>query len=382
MSGIYAYLESQADDLARLYASPWCSLAVFQSLDAVSKQCVLWWGVCILSPRARVHAVRTPAFRSVSTSPTRRIISRLLFFKGITLSYALFEQWFKPLPAVRRELRECVDRLLRLRILGSPVGSGVGGEQGPWRGADMNGTVETAAPLIGNGIFLAAMHEALTASRASPWRAETDALPPLASPPTRAEIEAHAAHRWNAVLHFLVGTADAPAPDAKVVELLVSTHLLAPGASAADEMLFDADGVVVGMGAEAAESGGVTAATSAQLRGKALTFDDIMELGGGDVHITRRGYEFLLKDTAVQVRSMVDIDMWWAVASRQRSPPPFSIHPHFSRLPRPSPHHSCGRSSTSTCAPRPAAAWRRRTSSRSCLSSASANPARATPWAR
>lgn len=41
------------------------------------------------------------------------------------------------------------------------------------------------------------------------------------------------------MLHFLVGTADAPVPEPKVIELLVSTHLLAPGASADDEPLFD-----------------------------------------------------------------------------------------------------------------------------------------------
>lgn len=36
--------------------------------------------------------------------------------------------------------------------------------------------------------------------------------------------------------------------------------------------------------------------------GKSLAYDDIMRLGGGAVHITTGGYEFLLKDTSLQVR--------------------------------------------------------------------------------
>ena len=275
-AGIYAYLESQSHELDRLYASPWCSLAVFQSLDAMSKQ----------------------------------IILRLLFFKSAVLSYAYFEQWTKPTTAVRRELRESVNRLLRLRILGSPDASSANGSNSnsgrvTWRAQDMNGVVDTEEPLVVNSIFATSMQAAFTTTAATPWFDETTALPSMRSPPSAAEIEAHAAHRWNAVLHFLVGTADAPTPDNKVIELLVSTRLLAPGASAADEMLFDSEGRVVGMGAEAAESGGIGAAAAAAARGTPLTFDEIMGLGGGQVHITRGGYEFLLKDTAVQVRHTV-----------------------------------------------------------------------------
>lgn len=38
---IYRYLLAQpADDINSLYRSPWCALAVYQSLDGLSKQCV------------------------------------------------------------------------------------------------------------------------------------------------------------------------------------------------------------------------------------------------------------------------------------------------------------------------------------------------------
>jgi hypothetical protein len=116
-------------------------------------------------------------------------------------------------------------------------------------------------------------------------------------------VEAYAAHRWNAVLHFLIGTSDAPVPDPKVVELLVSTRLLAPGASAEDELRFDAQGRVLGLGAAAAADGGLDAASAALRKGASLSYEEIMELGDAAVHITGAGYEFLLKDTAVQVAS-------------------------------------------------------------------------------
>jgi hypothetical protein len=42
MASIYSYLEAQKpEDLDELYDSPWCCLAVFQSLDPLGKQWVV-----------------------------------------------------------------------------------------------------------------------------------------------------------------------------------------------------------------------------------------------------------------------------------------------------------------------------------------------------
>ena len=278
-SSIYGYLEGQsADQLASLYRSHWCALAIYQSLDPLSKQLLL----------------------------------RLLFFKSTVVAFELLEQWVKPQHRCRAELRAAVDHLVKLHILGVPAAaaaaapSGGGGDVAaapPRRGLDMNGPVDTDRPLVINGFFVASLQHALTTEERTPWATHTAALPALLRPPDGAAIEAYAAHRWNAVLHFLIGTSDAPVPDGKVIELLVSTHLLAPGGSAEEEVLFDGEGNAMGTaaGSDAAEEGGVDAATAAARAGRSLTFDEIMELGGGAVHITRSGYEFLLKDTAVQV---------------------------------------------------------------------------------
>jgi Transcription factor Tfb2 len=41
-SSIYSYIESASvEDLDELYSSPWCALAVFQSLDPIAKQIVM-----------------------------------------------------------------------------------------------------------------------------------------------------------------------------------------------------------------------------------------------------------------------------------------------------------------------------------------------------
>lgn len=129
---------------------------------------------------------------------------------------------------------------------------------------DMNGQVETDEPLVMNTFFAASLQKALTATEETPWQAASERLPPLANPPLPAVVEAYAAHRWNCVLHFLVGTADAPVPEPKVIELLVSTHLLAPGASSDDEPLFDSAGNKLGSRGEVGDTpGAIDAATAA-----------------------------------------------------------------------------------------------------------------------
>ena len=41
MSSVYHFLLSQPpEDMNTLYRSPWCALAVYQSLDSLAKQCV------------------------------------------------------------------------------------------------------------------------------------------------------------------------------------------------------------------------------------------------------------------------------------------------------------------------------------------------------
>jgi len=207
---VYQYLLARpADDVNTLYGSPWCALAVYQSLGSLAQTLVM----------------------------------RLLLIKGTMVAREFLEQWVKPQPRAREELRRCVDALRRLHILGSPPApvAPPGGPPPPRRrGMDMNGVVETAEPLVLNGFFAASLQRALTTRDDAPWQAPSAVLPPLARPPAPGDVEAYAAHRWNCVLHFLVGTADAPAPDPKVVELLVSTHLLAPGTAADEEPMFDA----------------------------------------------------------------------------------------------------------------------------------------------
>ena len=70
-------------------------------------------------------------------------------------------------------------------------------------------------------------------------------------------------------------------PCVQVIELLVSMGLLTPG--------------------EEGESDAGPAASFPPAAGVALTFADIMAKGNCAVSITRAGYEFLLRDTAVQL---------------------------------------------------------------------------------
>jgi hypothetical protein len=78
-------------------------------------------------------------------------------------------------------------------------------------------------------------------------------------------------------LHSICLDCSPPKLHFQVIELLVSTGLLAPGT----------------------DEGAVGASRSSGA--KALTYAAILAAGGGSVSITRAGYEFLLRDTAVQL---------------------------------------------------------------------------------
>ena len=208
---VYAYLLQQPEEhVNALLQSPWCALAVYQSLGPLAQA----------------------------------VVMRLLVLKGAVVAREFLDQWVKPQPRAREELARVVDSLRRLHLLGSPPPPppppGHAGPPPRRRGMDMNGMLETAEPLVLNAFFAGSLQRALTTRDEAPWQGPSAALPPLARPPAPGAVEAYAAHRWNCVLHFLVGTVDAPVPEPKVVELLVSTHLLAPGASADEEPLFDA----------------------------------------------------------------------------------------------------------------------------------------------
>lgn len=183
--------------------------------------------------------------------------------------------------------------------------------------------------------FRESLQSALTTETDVPWQTETGGLPLLVAPPPLAEVENYAASRWNAILHYLVGSPDAPEPDPQMIELLVSTRLLAPG-KASDALLLDAEdagpaasptsskpsssptagpgaGAGAGAGASSSSSGAVgaadgaaavAAATSGQR--KRMTFAEIVSSGGGNVFITRAGYEFLLRDTSVQLWTFIN----------------------------------------------------------------------------
>lgn len=181
--------------------------------------------------------------------------------------------------------------------------------------------------------FRESLQAALTTETDVPWQTETAGLPPLVAPPPLAEVENYAASRWNAILHYLVGSPDAPEPDPQMIELLVSTRLLAPG-KASDAVSLDADDggpaasptsskpsgsptAAAGAGAGAAagassssssasSSAAATATAAKSGQRKRLTFAEIVAAGGGNVFITRAGYEFLLRDTSVQLWTFIN----------------------------------------------------------------------------
>ena len=124
---------------------------------------------------------------------------RMLMLKGSLVAREFLEQWIKPQPRAREELRESIDKLKQLHILGSPppppVPAGYSGPPPKRRAMDMNGATETDEALVLNSFFALSLQKALTASEETPWQEASAALPPLRSPPSPLQVEAYAAHR-------------------------------------------------------------------------------------------------------------------------------------------------------------------------------------------
>lgn len=188
---------------------PWTCRAVFQSLPPLAKQYVM----------------------------------RLLCLEG-AVTRALLDGWVDPAAGARaREAhRRAVRRLDRLRILLTAPGNTVRAWIGDWVGTvwgwiDGFGWGRGGGRLIRfyvrsrphpnpstttkktqkqdafelNPPFRAHLRAALASHRAGPWMASDPSLPPLKPDPhpqTPQQLEGYMCGKWNAVLHFLVGSAD------------------------------------------------------------------------------------------------------------------------------------------------------------------------------
>jgi Transcription factor Tfb2/Transcription factor Tfb2 (p52) C-terminal domain len=223
------------------------------------------------------------------------------------IAFEFIYQMIKPNSWCKEEANTSIQTLLKLRIIGSPETP----ESGPVKrkALDVTGSLETETSFLMNKYFQLSLQKALSNIGASPWSEETLKLSPPWLIPTKAEIETFASQKWNNMLHFLLGTSEAPTPDARVVELLVSTKLLHPGQSPSE--VSKANGVPFWLldeedEEENADKGvGSTSKEASKSKRKALSFQEIMLLGKGSVYITPRGYEFLLQETKVQLWTFI-----------------------------------------------------------------------------
>ena len=285
VTSVFGYLTTiSSDDLSELYRVPYCALSVLQSLCPVA----------------------------------RTFILRLLPFRA-PVKESLLRAWLRPGASGDALFRYALAELRNLSLLCPPAA-------GAATALSIDGTVPIKSGVtdayILYPVFADALAVALTNEEAVPWEAASRELGADDAPLSADDVERGTAERWNAILHYLLGTEDAPPPEPKVTELLVSTGLLAPGLDAAAAVAGDFAGVVMSGNAltagatddeedddesvsalrgSGARGGAAGAAAAVKVDGRPMTFAEIFEAGGGDTHITRAGYDFLLKDTAVQL---------------------------------------------------------------------------------
>jgi transcription initiation factor TFIIH subunit 4 len=195
MSSIFAFLESQdQSSLNELYGSRWCCVAILQSLSSVARQIVL-----------RLAGIR------------------------VQVAESFIYSWFRPTHGRinERAVLAALSYLKRLSIIGSAPH-----EPGKPRPVLTLNGIETDTKEVAVGInigFATSLQQAWASNEEVPWERESRALPQPKDAPSAQTIERYASISWNEILHFLVGTYNAPTPDRKVVELLVSTGLLGLG---------------------------------------------------------------------------------------------------------------------------------------------------------
>jgi Transcription factor Tfb2 len=184
-SSIYSFLHALSPaDMTELFTDPWCSLAILQSLTPLGRLFVF-----------RLLAVRMPVLEG------------------------FLRNWL--LPAAEDALEGALKELEDLQILlrpDEPVSAlGPNGVE-----ADAQGDALSLHPSL-----VASLQRALASEDVAPWRPLTSADDAsegeAAQAPSADSIERASSGRWNAILHYLLGTADAPTLDPKVTELLVST---------------------------------------------------------------------------------------------------------------------------------------------------------------
>ncbi|KAG9399715.1 General transcription factor IIH subunit 4 [Aphanomyces cochlioides] len=155
--------------LDRLYQDPWACQAVFQSMNPLSQQ----------------------------------IVMRLLFTTTHVSKDALMH-WIQD--SAQSKMTAAIEKLCHLRVLR------------PVQGTNKFGL---------NPAFQEKLKTALSSLGGSPWEAGRKNLPPE-KPIAAVDLEQYARKRWDAVLHFMVGSTAVPAPPKEVIGILEHTRLMKP----------------------------------------------------------------------------------------------------------------------------------------------------------
>ncbi|RHY00900.1 hypothetical protein DYB25_006628, partial [Aphanomyces astaci] len=154
----------------RLYQDAWACQAVFQSMSPLAQQ----------------------------------IVMRLLFTNQGSYSHDAILQWVQDPAQVK--MTAAIEKLRHLRVLRMAHGTG---------------------EYVLNPVFQDQLKKALSSLGGSPWEAGRHKLP-SEKPIAAVELEQYARKRWDAVLHFMVGSTAVAAPPPTVIGILEHTGLMQP----------------------------------------------------------------------------------------------------------------------------------------------------------
>jgi len=196
----------------------------------------------------------------------------------------------RPVPENNELFEAAIKELKSLHILVLPTPES---ESETVNAVTLNG-IQKSLPsecVVLNKEFANSLRLALVNESEEPWKQVTVTG---ATDITPDGVEKVAGIRWSSILHFLLDS-QYTVPTENVIELLVSTGLMRPG-RAPEGVVGSRELSVLGrvMSGDAVEE--------EEPKGrKVLNYKEVHEEGNGEIHVTRWGYEFLLKDTSVQL---------------------------------------------------------------------------------
>eukprot|EP01138_Halocafeteria_seosinensis_P010876 gb/GECG01011109.1/.p1 GENE.gb/GECG01011109.1/~~gb/GECG01011109.1/.p1 ORF type:complete len:690 (+),score=118.03 gb/GECG01011109.1/:1-2070(+) len=268
----------------KLYRNSWATQTILQALPPLCQQIIM-----------RLLLITAPVHKSFLLRWMKQTKKR----SDTQMKNGVEEQGKENTDKGKREepntqMENAIERLVDLNILLRSD------KENPQTAYDYEGNPleQTADAISLTEDFRVSVKDILLRMHSTPWQNEQEQLLEVLSAndfPSIEWIEREAAKRWYNVLEFLLGEENKQSPDPHVVNLLLSTELIASRKKHSKSSHSQSN--------KLEESVDESALYEKYLEKRNQELKKVLR--GGPVYITRKGYRFLLEDVGVQLWTFI-----------------------------------------------------------------------------